>query len=339
MADVLEPMRLGAGPMDPMNLHHDNAPEQPQDRALLQLARAVVSTGYAFSTLTPLSQARVNARPKNTRACDLRGVFGWSRSFSAETVPPQLFALMQAAEVIEPCGDGWRALVRISTLGDKAYVHSSYPTVGADAVFFGPDTVRFVDAIERYLDANPLVIRRAADIGCGAGPGGICIAARAPAASVAMIDINDAALRLARINALLNGASNAVAHNSDILKQVDGDFDLIVSNPPYLIDGLGRAYRHGGGRLGEGLSAAILEESLDRITPGGSLLLYSGVAIVGGLDPLKAICVSHMRERPFEWSYREVDPDVFGEELDGESYAEADRIAAVLLTARRKKGG
>ena len=201
---------------------------------------------------------------------------------------------MQAADVVESCGDGWRARVRISTLGDKAYVHSSYPTVGADAVFFGPDTVRFVDAIERHLDAIRPVIRRAADIGCGAGPGGICIAARAPSACVAMIDINDAALRLARINARLNGAPNAVAHKSDILKQVGGDFDLIVSNPPYLIDSLGRAYRHGGGRLGEGLSAAILHEALDRLAPGGSLVLYSGVAIVGGLDPLKAICASHI---------------------------------------------
>jgi methylase of polypeptide subunit release factors len=221
----------------------------------------------------------------------------------------------------------------------KAYVHSSYPTVGADAVFFGPDTVRFVDAIERHLDAIRPVLRRAADIGCGAGPGGICIAARAPSASVAMIDINDAALRFARINARLNGAPNAVAHKSDILKQVGGDFDLIVSNPPYLIDSLGRAYRHGGGRLGEGLSVAILHEALDRLAPGGSLILYSGVAIVGGLDSLKAICASHMLDRPFEWSYREADPDVFGEELEGGRYAEADRIAAVVLTARRRKDG
>ena len=229
----------------------------------MQLARAVLSTGYAFSTLTPLSHFRVNARPNNSRACDLRGIFGWSRSFSAEIVSTPLFALMQAADVLEPCGEGWRSRVRISTLGDKAYVHSSYPTVGADAVFFGPDTVRFVGAIERRLDAIDTDIRRAADIGCGAGPGGICIAARAPSASVALIDINDAALRHARINARLNGAANAVTHKSDILKQVDGDFDLIVANPPYLIDSLERAYRHGGGRLGEGLSVAILQEALN----------------------------------------------------------------------------
>ena len=325
--------------LDSLGLHRDNEAETPQDVALLELARAVLSTGYAFSTLTPLSQARVNARPENSHACDLAGIFGWSRSFSAEIISPHLFALMQAADVVERCGDGWRARIRISTLGDKAYVHSSYPTDGADAVFFGPDTVRFVDAIERHLDAVGATITRAADVGCGAGPGGIYIAARTPSACVSMIDINDAALRLARINARLNGALNAVARKSDILKQVQGDFDLIVSNPPYLIDSLGRAYRHGGGRLGEGLSAAILREALSRLAPGGRLVLYTGVAIVEGRDPFKAICVRHIEGRPFDWSYREVDPDVFGEELEGGAYAGADRIAAVVVTVRRREGG
>jgi hypothetical protein len=32
------------------------------------------------------------------------------------------------------------------------------------------------------------------------------------------------------------------------------------------------------------------------------------------------------------WSYAEVDPDVFGEELETPAYADADRIAAVVLT-------
>ena len=36
-----------------------------------------------------------------------------------------------------------------------------------------------------------------------------------------------------------------------------------------------------------------------------------------------------------EWGYHEIDPDVFGEELLEPGYAQADRIAAVLVTARR----
>ncbi len=41
------------------------------------------------------------------------------------------------------------------------------------------------------------------------------------------------------------------------------------------------------------------------------------------------------RHRRWQWDYREIDPDVFGEELLEPAYAEADRIAAVLVQARR----
>ena len=37
----------------------------------------------------------------------------------------------------------------------------------------------------------------------------------------------------------------------------------------------------------------------------------------------------------FSWTYREVDPDVFGEELLGGAYIKCDRIAAVVLEVTR----
>ena len=47
---------------------------------------------------------------------------------------------------------------------------------GRGLVFFGPDTVRFVDAIRRHLAGRAEPPRRVVDIGCGAGPGGIVVA-------------------------------------------------------------------------------------------------------------------------------------------------------------------
>ena len=38
----------------------------------------------------------------------------------------------------------------------------------------------------------------------------------------------------------------------------------------------------------------------------------------------------------FEVSYREIDPDVFGEELEREDYADVERIAVVGLVAVRR---
>ncbi len=310
------------------------------DASLLALAKAVRDGGYRFVTPTPATHARVNRRPGNEVARDLRGVFGWSRPFSPDVMPAEMFALMQRAKVAVPESEGglWRSLVRLSSLDGALFLHSAYPTGAADAVFFGPDTYRFASAIRIELAARAAPIHRAADIGCGAGPGGILVAAACPGAAVAMLDINDAALRLARINAVLAGTSNAAAFRSDLLSGVPGDFDWIVSNPPYLLDPARRSYRHGGGSLGEGLSIAILDAALERLAPGGTLVLYTGVAIVEGHDAFHAAAAGRLAGTDMAWHYREADPDVFGEELEDGAYDQADRIAAVVLTITKPGG-
>ncbi|WP_043335937.1 methyltransferase [Belnapia moabensis] len=307
------------------------------DAALLTLAEAVRNTGYRFVTPTPATHARVNMRPGNKVARDLRDVFGWSRPFSPDVMPPGLFELMRRAEVAVPEGDGplWRSLLRLSSLDGEVFLHSAYPTGAADAVFFGPDTYRFASAIQAELAARTDPIRRAADIGCGAGPGGILVAKACLQAEVAMLDINDAALRLARVNAALANTPNAAAIRSDLLTGVPGEFDLIVSNPPYLLDPARRSYRHGGGSLGEGLSVAILDAALGRLAPGGTLVLYTGIAIVGGQDAFLDAAMRRLAGADMPWRYREADPDVFGEELEGGAYDQADRIAAVVLTVTK----
>jgi SAM-dependent methyltransferase len=315
-----------------------------EDAALLDLARAVRATGYDFVTPTPATHARVNARPGNRRAAGLRGVFGWSRPFAPEVLPPGLFELMRRAGVAASAGAEaaapWRSRVRLSSLGGELFLHSAYPTSAEDAVFFGPDTYRFAAAIGAALEARRggAPVRRAVDIGCGAGPGGILVAKACPGAEVALVDINDAALRLARVNAALAGAGGARALRSDLLSGVEGCFDLIVSNPPYLLDPALRTYRHGGGALGEGLSVAILDAALARLAPGGTLVLYTGVAVVEGRDAMREAAERRLGGgggARLAWRYREMDPDVFGEELESGAYEAADRIAAVVLTVTR----
>lgn len=305
-----------------------------QDDRLLQLGRSLQESGYRFTTGSPATHERVNARPGNEWARSVEDVFGWSRPFRAGVLPDRLMKLMHATgELREHC-DGWRSTIRASTLDDALFFHSAYPTTESDAVFFGPDTYRFAAAIESHLAAGQQV-RRAVDIGCGAGPGAVLIARARPTAEVVAVDINDQALRYTRVNAALAETANVVALRSDLLTSVDGNFDLIVANPPYLLDRDHRVYRHGGGGLGEGLSLAIAELAGTRLAPGGTLLLYTGSAICGGVDRFRALVTARLQAAGLECGYREIDPDVFGEELLEPAYAEADRIAAVLVTARR----
>ncbi|HEX5201243.1 MAG TPA: class I SAM-dependent methyltransferase [Actinoplanes sp.] len=304
---------------------------------LRELGEALKDQGYRFTTVTPATHARVNRRPENAWARDLRDVFGWSRRFEPGLLPGRLLTLLAAAGALERDGDGLRSGVRFSTYDDELFVHSAFPTADENAVFFGPDTYRMADAAAAHAEARTSPVRRAADIGCGTGAGAIAVAKRAPEAEVVAVDINDTALAYARVNTALAGLDRVRPTRSDLLADVDGDFDLIISNPPFMIDPAGRTYRDGGGPDGNGLSLAVLDTAEKRLAVGGSLVLFSGTGIVAGRDPLREAAERRLAGTGLRWTYREVDPDVYGEELADEAYRHAERIAVVVLTATRTR--
>lgn len=307
----------------------------PNDLLLLHLGRRLLADGYRFVTPTPLTHQRVNQRDEGQMADTLRDVFGWSRPFAPGLLSADEQRQLQDAQVIDAYEGQLKSRVRWSSLDDLLFVHSAFPTEAADAVFFGPDTYRFAQLIHAHLQQNFAPIHRAVDIGCGAGVGAILIGRARREAEVLALDINPAALRLTAINAALAEVANVEVRASDLLQGVDGEFDLIVANPPYMADPAERAYRHGGGTLGAGLSLRIVEQALNRLAPGGSLLLYTGVAMVDGRDPFLDTVLPRLDEKRFAWTYRELDPDVFGEELLNPGYQRVDRIAVVALTVTR----
>lgn len=237
------------------------------DLALLQLGRRLQADGYRFITPTPLTHQRVNQRDEGQMADSLRDVFGWSRPFEPGLLSADEQRQLQEAQVIDTYEGQLKSRVRWSSLDDLLFVHSAFPTDAADSVFFGPDTYRFAQMIHAHLQQNFAPIHRAVDIGCGAGVGAIVIARARREAQVLALDINPAALRLTAINAALAEVANVEVHASDLLQGVEGEFDLIVANPPYMADPAERAYRHGGGTLGAGLSLRIVEQALNRLAP------------------------------------------------------------------------
>ncbi|AZF05955.1 class I SAM-dependent methyltransferase [Pseudomonas sp. R5-89-07] len=309
--------------------------QQLADRALLNLGRGLRESGYRFITPTPLTHERVYRRLGTPLAMNLRDVFGWSMPFDNELLPEAFRDELQQAEVIEKHDALWRSTVRWSSLDDLLFAHSPFPTVEADAVFFGPDSYRFAQVIQAYLQQRFEPVKRAVDIGCGAGVGALVIAHARQDAEVLAVDINPRALRLTAVNAELAGLANVSVYQSDVLASVEGEFDLIVANPPYMNDDRQRAYRHGGGALGEQLSVRIVSESLGRLAVGGSLVLYTGVAMVAGGDPFLEAVKPLLASDAYGWTYRELDPDVFGEELDKPGYERVERIAVVALTVTR----
>jgi methylase of polypeptide subunit release factors len=290
---------------------------------------------YKFVTPTPATHSRNNARAENERARNLTDAFGWSRPFPPSLLPTPLFYLLRDSAVIFECAAGWKSSVRASTLDGDLFLHSAFPTVSPDAVFFGPDTYRFARAIKNNLLSEPRQLRRALDLGCGSGAGGVILARNSACRELVLTDINDTALQMTRLNAEAAGVLNFTTVHSDLFANAVGEFDMIVANPPYLNDSLQRAYRHGGGELGSGLSVRMAQAAKDRLLPGGTLLLYTGSPIVGGVDRLLQAVEQDFATSDLRWSYEEIDPDVFGEELETAAYSHVDRIAAVVLTARK----
>ena len=290
---------------------------------------------YKFVTPTPATHSRNNNRAGNEQARTLTDAFGWNRPFARSLLPDPLFGLLRDSAVVCECDVGWKSSVRASTLDGDIFLHSAFPTVSPDAVFFGPDTYRFARAIKDNLLSEPRPLRRALDLGCGSGAGGVVLAKNSVCHELVLTDINDTALRMARLNAEGAGVFSVATVHSDLFVDVEGEFDMIVANPPYLNDPLQRAYRHGGGELGSELSVRMARAAKDKLSAGGTLLMYTGSPIVGGVDRLLQAVEEDFARSDLRWGYEEIDPDVFGEELDTAAYHNVDRIAAVLLTARK----
>ena len=305
------------------------------DAALLELLRLLKARHYSFVTPTPATHARNLARPGRTRAQSIEDVLGWSLPFTDGLLPCDISDLLRSGDMLERDAGLYRSLVRVSSLGGQLYLHSAYPTVADDAIFFGPDSYRFADLISSELAAYPAGENaRVVDVGTGAGVGAIVAAALCPKIRLTMTDINAKALRLARINAAAAAVLVEDIETSG-LEGLTAPIDIIMMNPPYIVDDVGRTYRHGGEMHGGQLSLNLAQAAMERLTPGGRLLLYTGSAIVAGVDRIRLALQDRATILGCSLRYWEIDPDVFGEEMEKPQYADVDRIAAVGALATK----
>jgi release factor glutamine methyltransferase len=70
------------------------------------------------------------------------------------------------------------------------------------------------------------------DLGCGSGVGAVFCAPKVR--ELVAVDISPSAVANTAENCKLNGLTNVAVKQSDMFSRVDGKFDLILANPPYL---------------------------------------------------------------------------------------------------------
>ena len=298
------------------------------DPVLVELLHLLRRQDYRHTAVTPKTHETVVSRSLERRP-SLADILGWNRPFEEADLDPQLYALLERAEALETDHDGkLRTNIRVASLGTDLFVHSAFPTNEKDAVFFGPDTYRFV----RFLEARISQLENAdliVDMGTGSGAGGLAVARKLGGPRTILVDINAKALRYAQINAAAAGVE------AELLESIRvPQCDLLVGNAPYLMDAGGRTYRDGGDLLGGAVSLDWIEQGLRQLSPGGTILLYTGAAYVDGRSPLLMAIEDACSAAGARLEVQELDPDVFGEQLLEPGYEDVERIAAVGLTIR-----
>ena len=145
-----------------------------------------------------------------------------------------------------------------------------------------PETELVVERALAWLDENP-DRRRMVDVGTGSGCIAITLAVNVPDLQVIAVDCSSEVLQVAHNNARRHAVEKRVQLvQSDLLKMLQGSYDLICANLPYIptstLENLAVYQREpglalDGGLRGVDLIERLLRQSPSRLARGGLLLL------------------------------------------------------------------
>nr|WP_260857316.1 methyltransferase [Microbacterium sp. 1.5R] len=150
-----------------------------------------------------------------------------------------------------------------------------------------PDHVLGVGGASRTLAeiVMPVEVDRALDLGTGCGIQALLVSRHAGA--VVATDISARALAYAELNAQLNGVSNIEFRLGSMFEPVAGEaFDLIISNPPFVItprvEGVPEYEYRDGGLVGDALVEQFVRAAPRFLTVGGAAQLLGNWESRGG---------------------------------------------------------
>ena len=171
-------------------------------------------------------------------------------------------------------------------------------TVNKNVLVPRPETELVVEQALKYITTDSRVL----DLCTGSGAIAITIKKQS-GASVVASDISEGALSVAKLNARKNDADVEFVL-SDLFENVEGEFDVIVSNPPYIrsgdIEGLDRSVKDyeprlalDGGESGFDVYDKILTALPSKLKSGGTLVFECGYdqadELIGKINGFKEV--------------------------------------------------
>ncbi len=150
-----------------------------------------------------------------------------------------------------------------------------------------PDTEILVEAALVWIRQRPKEPLRVIDLCTGSGAVAVALKHECPRLSVEASDISGAALEIAEYNIrCILGDGTVKLYQSNLLDDIPGKFDLIVSNPPYVprdvIPSLSKEVRRepllalDGGEDGLEIIRNLVSAAAERLNPKGRIFLEAG---------------------------------------------------------------
>lgn len=172
-----------------------------------------------------------------------------------------------------------------------------------------PETEELVELVESKIE-NPKL--RIVDVGTGSGVIALTLAVKFPEAEILAVDISDDALALAQENAARVKLGDRVRFlKSNLLENVDGCFDVIIANLPYISiqdrQSLSREVLHDpevalfASAQGDEVVRELIEQAPSQLRPGGMLALEIGIDQSEAL--LSALAEKNYRDISFKNDY------------------------------------
>jgi 16S rRNA (guanine1207-N2)-methyltransferase len=136
---------------------------------------------------------------------------------------------------------------------ERFYFYTSNSVFSKSGMDFGSMLL-----VETVIRENKEFEGNILDLGCGYGPMGVILAKILNKSSITMSDVNERALELCLMNAKENNVSQRVkVMNSSAFDDINGNYDIIVTNPPI--------------RAGKEVIFSFYEGAYEHLNKGGKL--------------------------------------------------------------------
>ena len=188
---------------------------------------------------------------------------------------------LAAAGLVDVDGDTVRARVRLTPIGGLLVAH--------DGPSPDPDLVMGVSAAARTLATLTVRrdVERALDLGTGSGVQALVAAQHAR--SVVATDVNLHALELARIGSWVNDLPLDLREGSLFDPVGDDRFDLIVSNPPFVLSPDHEFVFRDSDLPGDAICREVVRGAAEHLRPGGYATVLCNWICRAGEEAWKAL--------------------------------------------------